>query len=299
MVDNDGNLTVSGSFADDDTGIENITQITGNSNATITLQGPNLANSWELGLVGLPDTLAPLGLPAITFTAIQNLIGGNISDEFRLGDASGLTINAGDGSDTVYVQEGAILVNITFDGGSGIDAAINADGGSVLLSLVSVETRIDRPLLFIPGFLNSLAGGTSDAEIDTWYQTRGISPTLLSLEPLAHTYDNLPQSLVNLGYVDGTNNSNDGTFHTAIWDWRVPVAPTDSTPPDGILTDATADSWQSGDTRFDTGFDYVLYWLDQAQTAWQNLIGAISADIDIITHSTGGLLARAYLQSAA
>ena len=39
--------------------------------------------------------------------------------------------------------------------------------------------------------------------------------------------------------------------------------------------------------------------MDQAAQAWTDLTGATAASVDVITHSTGGLVARAYLQSAA
>src|SRR5262249_56662503 len=80
------------------------------------------------------------------------------------------------------------------------------------------------------------------------------------------------------------------------WDWRTPVAVTHDGTNDGALTDVTAVSFaQEG---FDSGLGYLSYYLRQATQSWQTLTGAAPSEVDLVTHSTGGLIARSYLQTA-
>ena len=67
----------------------------------------------------------------------------------------------------------------------------------------NVETLIDRPLLFIPGFGGTFADVTltddpaitgGDA-LEEWYLNRGIDPTRLALEPLSQAYSDIVQNL--------------------------------------------------------------------------------------------------------
>src|SRR2546428_3411550 len=57
-----------------------------------------------------------------------------------------------------------------------------------------------EPVLFIPGFGGTLAQDTSSAGLNDWLTTRGIAPTNLALEPLGHNYDDIVQTLENVGY---------------------------------------------------------------------------------------------------
>ena len=45
--------------------------------------------------------------------------------------------------------------------------------------------------------------------------------------------------------------------------------------------------------------DYLGHWLDRARTAWLSLGKTSLPALDLLTHSTGGLLARAYIESPA
>ena len=52
------------------------------------------------------------------------------------------------------------------------------------------------------------------------------------------------------------------------------------------------------DDKYETGLDYLGYWLKQASVAWANSHGGAALEkVDIIAHSTGGLVARSYIQS--
>ncbi len=66
---------------------------------------------------------------------------------------------------------------------------------------------------------------------------------------------------------------------------------------DGTLSNVLVSSITDG--TFETGLDYLGYWLKRASDDWFARTGIRPDTVDIITHSTGGLLARSYIQSAA
>ena len=76
----------------------------------------------------------------------------------------------------------------------------------------------------------------------------------------------------------------------------MPVAESDDVD-NGTLSNVTAASLL--DPTFDTGLDYFAYWMDKAVTAWTTLTDSVPDSVDVVTHSTGGLIARSYIQSAA
>jgi hypothetical protein len=203
-------------------------------------------------------------------------------------------------------SDGALIAG-TLDGGAGIDvvdytdytplatanlAAGLATGTGGILSIENVLGE-DDPLLFVHGFAGSLA---TEGQLGFWLSHRGLHPDLLDLEPLQNTYDDLIQSLVNVGYRLEAAGGLPQTLYVANWDWRVPVAPTDDTM-DGTLSNVLVSSIT--DLTFETGLDYLGYWLKRASDDWFAQTGLRPDTVDIITHSTGGLLARSYVQSAA
>ena len=160
-------------------------------------------------------------------------------------------------------------------------------------SLELLEARrmlaIDTPVILIPGFGGTMPG--ENVDLQDWLTQRGSNPQDLQVDPLAHAYDNLIHTLDAVGY------TRDQDLFVANWDWRVPVAQQDDTT-DGTLAGITAEDII--DDTYDTGLDYLGYWLKMAADAWN----AADHDtpltsVDIIAHSTGGLVARSYLQSSA
>jgi 6-phosphogluconolactonase (cycloisomerase 2 family) len=205
--------------------------------------------------------------------------------------AATVSITGGAGNDTLVVRDG-VSATVAFDGGAGTNAVVNRQAlGAQQLTLTNVLTDVDRPLLFIPGFGGTGPNFNDPNGYQNWLLTRGPNPAQLSLEPYANDYSDIVQTMVNIGYSQGT------TFFPVLWDWRLPVAVTNDGTPDGVLADVTAASLQT--EGFDSGVGYLEYYLKQATQNWQTLTGAASTDVDIVTHSTGGLVARAYLQSAA
>ena len=178
---------------------------------------------------------------------------------------------------------GGLLFKPTFE-------TLPGGGGRLVLEVVQHSSTIDRPLLFVPGFGGSYFADDTLAGRTEWFLNRGLSPTKLVLEPLTNAYSNLVQSLINVGYTLGVD------LFVANWDWRLPVAKQDLIA-DGNLTNVTGPGIT--DAIFETGVDYLGYWLDQAATTWNLLGNATLPAVDMITHSTGGLIARAYIESAA
>jgi hypothetical protein len=135
------------------------------------------------------------------------------------------------------------------------------------------------PVLFIPGYA---ASSPSRGTIRTFTLHRGAPPQTLNLSP---SYDGLVRSLKNAGYQKGK------TFFGAVYDYRMAAAPDDGVF-DGFLQSVTAQSITQDTYEF--AINYLGYWLDQAVQANPDL-----PYVEVVTHSTGGILARAYVQSPA
>lgn len=135
------------------------------------------------------------------------------------------------------------------------------------------------PVIFIPGY----AASVPDARgVLPFVLHRGVPPQALHL---SLSYDLLVHSLMKAGYREGRS------FFGAVYDWRMAAAPNDGTY-DGTLSLVTAPKITHG--RYAYAIDYLGFWLDQAVQANPGL-----KYVDVVTHSTGGILARAYIQSPA
>jgi len=145
-----------------------------------------------------------------------------------------------------------------------------------------------EPLLVIPGFASSQAA--SPAVFDEWLTTRGIAPDKLQSDPLTNSAGDLIKTLENFGYSTNAADWSGPDAKTPLvvvnWDWRVPVADRDSGAADGKLDSVTAASitdWQTN--GFQTGLDYLGKELKElADQGYQS--------VDIVAHSTGGIIAR-------
>jgi len=158
-------------------------------------------------------------------------------------------------------------------------------GQAVLLT--PIETR--PPVLVLPGIAATYAADEND--LGPWLFQRGIHPSGMQIDPLGHFYDDLLQTLDNAGYTPGED------LFAATYDWRVTPAPVDGVF-DGVVSGLSAAAITDG--GFEYGVDYLGYWLMQAMDAWETAHpGDTLREVDLIAHSTGGLVARAYLQSAA
>lgn len=160
-------------------------------------------------------------------------------------------------------------------------------------------SRPRNPILFVPGIGGSMPSRT---QYGAWLLQRGFDPAKLGLEPLTRSYDDLLQTLVNVGYVVGHN------LFKAVYDWRVLPGPIDGAL-DGkisgltaqIITSAQPPSPTNPQGTYKFGVDYLGYWLKQAQQQWElDYPGLpVPKSVDVIAHSTGGLVVRSYIQSDA
>ncbi|MEO6063514.1 MAG: hypothetical protein ABIQ99_16405 [Thermoflexales bacterium] len=110
------------------------------------------------------------------------------------------------------------------------------------------------------------------------------------MDPLLGVYDDISQTLVNFGYTLGED------LFMVNYDWRLAPYLFDGTI-DGHITGFTAQ--QLSDDTFERAIDYLGYYLRKAADKWKEATGEELDAVDLIAHSTGGLLARGYVQSDA
>jgi hypothetical protein len=153
-----------------------------------------------------------------------------------------------------------------------------------------VEDEQQKPVIILPGIYGSyLASAWWDQR--EWIYNRGLSPDLLALDPLANYYDDMVMTLKNAGYVEGQD------LFLGAYDWRMPPGPVDGSY-DGVIQGISGLSIT--DELYEYGVDYLGHYLKQAAERWRaDHDGEILDSVDIISHSTGGLVARAYVQSTA
>jgi hypothetical protein len=146
-----------------------------------------------------------------------------------------------------------------------------------------------KPVIILPGIYGSYLASVWDQH--TWIYNRGLDPSLLAIDPLAHFYDDIIVTLKNAGYVEGQD------LFIGAYDWRMPPGPVDGAY-DGVLRGISGLSIT--DDLYEYGVDYLGYNLKLAAERWrQDHDGEILGSVDIISHSTGGLVARSYIQSTA
>ncbi len=160
---------------------------------------------------------------------------------------------------------------------------LNGQERAVLLTL-----KPRYPVFIVPGVGATYSANT---EYDLgWILKRGIEPDSLQIDPLARVYDDLIITLENLGYVKGKD------LFIANYDWRLPPGPVDNNI-DGHIDGISGTSITSG--QFKYGVDYLGWFIKQACDRWRQDHNEELDSIDIISHSTGGLVTRTYIQSDA
>jgi len=155
----------------------------------------------------------------------------------------------------------------------------------------------DRPIIILPGIGGSFA--SNDAR-DEWFTERGIEPEKLQIDALGQYYDDLITTLRAVGYTLNVD------LFIGNYDWRMNPGPIDPALLDADTTNDVFDGTLTGltgasiaDSTFEYGVDYLGFWLKQASNAWLAAHGSRPTDVDIVAHSTGGIVARAYIQSGA
>ncbi len=146
------------------------------------------------------------------------------------------------------------------------------------------------PLLEVPGFTGSLPSGIG---VNEWFNHRGTQPSQLRLNPAE--YEPLLNYLRDHNY-----KTHPGYLHQVPYDWRLPLAPEDGIV-DGIITGITgSDIAKSDGDVFTTCLDYLGYSLKKVAETWLlTNPGQPLKEVDVVAHSMGNLLVRAYVQSSA
>ena len=144
------------------------------------------------------------------------------------------------------------------------------------------------PVLIVPGIAGTYAASVSNDM--GWLLQRGVHPTALQADPLGHVYDAMIQTFKNLGYVEGKD------LFVVKYDWRLMPGPLDGNF-DGHINGLDASTLS--DNQFNYAVDYLGWYLRQASQEYRAKYGAELDAVNIVAHSTGGLVVRAYIQSAA
>lgn len=156
---------------------------------------------------------------------------------------------------------------------------------------VVLAEAVRRPVVLIPGIVGTFPKLSA---YYTWLLHRGVSPELMVEDPLTGVYNSFIRSLENAGY------RRDVDLFVVNYDWRMNPGPTtaDGQGMDGFIDGLSGTSITDGTYAY--GVDYLGYWLKKAVEAWHARFPTLPLeDVDVIAHSTGGLVARTYLQSGA
>ena len=159
---------------------------------------------------------------------------------------------------------------------------------------------IRKPVFILPGIGGSFP---RHGDFGDWLLNRGVDPDTLEIDYLANTYDDLIQTLENAGYQQGVD------LFVANYDWRLNPGPIDGEI-DGVINrspDGVADSVRKlTDDTYEYAVDQLAFWLEESITGWKSQFANLPEaeipeldSVDIIAHSTGGLVARSYIQSDA
>ena len=144
------------------------------------------------------------------------------------------------------------------------------------------------PVIIVPGIAGTYA---ADINSDTlWLKNRGAQPDQIQVDPLARVYNDLIKTLENVGY------EKDKNLFVVNYDWRLTPGPVDNSI-DGHIDGLTGIT--ISDDQFDYGVDYLGWYLKKAADEWRKMYNEELDSVDVIAHSTGGLLTRTYIESNA
>ena len=174
--------------------------------------------------------------------------------------------------------------------------------GLVLEGLERRDCPASIPLLEVPGITGTLPSDFNFTKptsplnslvMEGWLSSRGTQPDKLVLVP--GVYDPL------VSYLQANNYESDpGLISQVPYDWRLPLAPEDGII-DGKITGVTASEIAKTDGDiFTTCLDYLGYSLRKVAESWlATNPGNPLTEIDVVAHSMGNLVTRAYVQSSA
>lgn len=235
--------------------------------------------------------------------AMQDLgtLGGIFSQAFAINDAGqvvGHSRNA-TGERHAFLWENGQMkdLNTLIPADSGweliVANGINKRGQIVGMGLIDEEAHAflltpRLPVLIVPGIAGTYASSTIPDS--AWLKHRGVHPSELQIDPLGHVYNDLIQTLKNVGYEEGKD------LFVVNYDWRLMPGPIDGTF-DGHVSGLNAQSL--ADEQFTYAVDYLGYYLRKASEAYRAEYNDELPAVNVISHSTGGLVTRTYIQSSA
>jgi hypothetical protein len=253
--------------------------------------------------VAVNSTLTDLSYDTVAYSAKDasaDHISGIYTNQISIGDTSRVSVD----EPSKVIKVGDVVASL----GGAVTALtigntpINNRGQVAFEANIGSNQKIVRakplhnPVLVIPGIVGTYA---ADLEHDSdWLLNRGVPPNQLQVDPLLHVYDDLIVTLTRAGY------TRDQDLFVVNYDWRLPVAPPFDGSYDGHIDGLSGLSISSIDGTtfpFQYGVQYLGYYLKKAAETWAQLHPTLSPldKVDVIAHSTGGLLARTYIQSDA
>lgn len=218
--------------------------------------------------------------------------GVDYSSSLKIGEDTILPIIGGPGLGRSYTysvtKSVATSHSYTFD-------AYGVDAFGHYTLVASINYRAVQPVvMFVPNFLGSLPRFNltnptiAAAQADEFVNTLGFDPVRLypeqidkSANKLLEVFDGVP------GYRLGEN------LIFAAYDWRLPVAPAG-------VADAhiDLDDLNFTDNVYAYAVEYLVYWLERAKDGFRAQYGDLNGfRIHLVTHGTGGIVTRAFLQS--
>ncbi|MGE4083419.1 MAG: PKD domain-containing protein [Vicinamibacterales bacterium] len=158
-------------------------------------------------------------------------------------------------------------------------------------AVAGTMTLLRLPVLLVPG-IGATYPGTPGGDLG-WLLRRGVAPGSLRVDPLTRAYDDLIETFKSAGYVEGED------LFVVTYDWRLAPGPIDGSI-DGTI-DGGLTATGISDDLYEYGVDYFGVFLKRAAEAWaRKYPEAPPLDaVDVVAHSTGGLVARTYIQSPA
>ena len=229
-------------------------------------------------------------------------LGGETSQAYGINDSGvvvGLSTDINNNQKACIWQDGEVIeLNDLIDNSLGINLtkaySINNKGAIVATGVFNENIRgyllipIRYPVLIVPGIAGTYASSTS-ADIG-WILERGVNPLDLQIDPLGKVYNDIIKTFENVGYEQGKD------LFVVNYDWRLLPGPIDGNI-DGYIDGLTGSNIT--DNQFNYGVDYLGWYIRKASERWREDHDEDLDSIDIIAHSTGGLVTRTYIQSSA
>jgi len=267
------------------------------SSNNIYVTGSTFSSDWTSGgfdsiLDGASDV----------FIAKINPIGQHIWSSY-LGES-----NEDHGEGIVVDNSDNIIITGWTDPGIGIN-------DEILLARIT-NREIRAPVLVVPGILGSLVEGrnTLPGHINGFIRNvrlvnrkivlNNIHPYVLAPERIENSYQEIIDSFLERGYslcdpdnpriIDDTVNcGSDANLFFAAYDWRQPVLVNPNDP--------TQLLWDNNPRTFKSGVEYLEFWINLAKEKFIAKYGSENENnfaVDVVSHSMGGLVARAYIEEA-